>query len=296
MNWDDLRIFLAIAHHGSLTAAGRALRLTQSTMGRRLEALEERMGARLLQRTPGGFRLTDLGEAVLANAERIEEQALQIERTIAGRDVRPEGTVRITAVETLAVELLMPILADFRRSYPGIVLDLITDARSLSLTKREADVALRLARIDQHDLRVRKVAEMAIGVYASADYLARQGMPDFADGARGHYRILPQLELRELPDVVWFDSLSHRADLVLSSNSRYAQRAACQQGLGLTSLPRYLGDPAGLVRLPTPQPPPVREVWLAVHADIVHAARIRALTDFVAAGLKAKAAVLAPPD
>lgn len=296
MDWDDLRVFLAIARHGSLSAAGRSLRVTQSTMGRRLEALEARMGATLLQRTPAGFVLTALGEAVLANVEHIEEQALQVERTIAGRDVRLEGTVRVTAVETLVVELLMPIFAEFRLVYPGIALDLIADTRSLSLPKREADIALRLARIEQHDLRVRKIGDMAVGIYASAGYLERHGTPDFQEGAAGHHRILPGEELRSTPDMAWFGALTAKATLAVSGNSRYALRAACLAGLGLACLARYLGDGSGLVRLAAPRPPPVRELWLAVHADTAHAPRIRALTEFLSVTLKTKSAILAPAD
>jgi len=113
-----LRFFLAVARHRTLSAAGRALHVNQSTMSRRLEALEVRMGARLLQRTPAGYVLTALGDAVLANVERIEDQALQVERTITGRDVRLEGTVRITTVETLAGRAVAPRCSP--RSAPAI--------------------------------------------------------------------------------------------------------------------------------------------------------------------------------
>jgi DNA-binding transcriptional LysR family regulator len=160
---------------------------------------------------------------------------------------------------------------------------------------READVALRMARLTQLDLAVRKVAEVGFGVYASPRYLGAMGAPDFAAGAAGHTVILNQVDLMGFPEMQWFSSLTAQARPALRSNSRFAQAAAAEQGLGIACLARYLGDPADLVRLEAP-PAPVREVWLAVHQDIRHTPRIRAVTDFLAAELRAKAGILRPQD
>src|SRR5882724_10881688 len=219
VDWDDLRHFLAIARHGSLSAAARALKVTQSTMSRRLEAMEQRIGARLLNKTPAGYMLTPAGEAILGNVERIENEALAVERTITGKDVRLEGVVRITAVETFAVLVLMPIFAAFRQLYPGIAIELVVDTRSLSLSKREADIALRMARPTQHDLVARKVGEMAAGIYASPLYLERRGAPDFASGAPGHDVITVEADLAGLPDTEWFAGITRRAIVALRSNN-----------------------------------------------------------------------------
>ena len=148
MQWDDLQTFLAIARQGTLSAAARELGVTQPTMGRRLTAMERRMGARLLQRLPSGFALTALGESVLANAERIEAEALAAERTIVGRDVALEGVVRLTTVETLADRVVAPAMARLQQVHPGIVVELVPDMRTLSLSKREADIALRMTRFE----------------------------------------------------------------------------------------------------------------------------------------------------
>ncbi len=120
LDWDDLRTFLMIARHHTLSGAARALGVQQPTMGRRLEAMEQRAGAKLLLRTPSGFVLTEAGEAVLGNVERIELETLAVQRRIVGRDIRLEGTVRLTVVDTLASEVLTPILAAFRESHPGV--------------------------------------------------------------------------------------------------------------------------------------------------------------------------------
>jgi DNA-binding transcriptional LysR family regulator len=294
LEWDDLRHFLAITRHRTLSGAARALGVQQSTMGRRLDALEERIGARLLQKTPAGFVLTAAGEAILGNVERIENEALTIERAITGQDVRLEGVVRLTTVESLAVEILPPIVAAFHDKYPGIVLDMITDSRSLSLAQREADVALRLVAFTQHDLAIRKVADFASGVYASRAYLDQHGVPDFARGAPDHRTLLRSDDGMSVAEMVWFAGMTAKASVALRSNGYYMLAAAAESGMGIACLPRFLGDAGRLVRLETPTAPPAREVWMGVHNDIRHTPRIRAITDFLAAGLRQQASVLAP--
>lgn len=294
--WDDLQSFLAIARHGTLSAAARTLGVTQSTMGRRLAALEARAGARLLARMPGGFALTPAGEAVLGNVERIEAEALAVERRITGRDIRLEGVVRVTTVEILAVDILTDGFAALQRAHPGIALEIAADARSLSLARREADIAVRLARPTQHDLAVRRVGTLAMAIYASEDYLARHGMPDLAAGAPGHRTILNMPEMMGLPEMTWFAGLTRAAEPAVRHNSRYGQRAAAEAGMGLAVLSRFMGDATRLRRLATPVPHPPREIYMAVHRDIRHTPRIRAVTDCIAAGIKAAADRLAPPD
>jgi len=294
VDWDDLRTFLAIARHGTLSAAARALGVHQPTMGRRLAALEQRAGACLLQKTPRGYILTVAGEAILGNVERIEAEAMAVERQITGRDVRLEGVVRITTVESFAAEIMMPILAVLRQRHPGISVELAAEVRNLNLIRREADVAVRMARLEQADLAVRRIGSLGFGLYASAGYLEARGLPDFARGGEGHAVVLTQSDLMAGPEMVWLTGLLPRAAPALCSNSRYSHRAAALAGLGLACLTRYLGDAVPLVRLVTPVLPPVRELWLAVHADIRHMPRIRAVTEALAAGVKARAEVLAP--
>jgi len=294
MDWDDLQTFQAIARHGSLSAAARALGVRQSTMGRRLAALERRFGHQLLQRTPHGFLPTQAGEAILGHVERIEHETLAIGRTLTGQDSRLAGTIRLTAVETLAVEVLTPLLGTFAARHPGIEVELLADFRSLSLTRREADLAVRLARPTREDLAARKVGDITFGFYAAAIYLERHGMPDFSAGAAGHRIILnPEDLMPATPEVRQLAALAGRAQVALRSASRYAQRAACQAGMGIACLADYLADGAGLVPVAAPVMPAGREIWLAVHADMRHMPRIRALSDHLAEGLGAMAGRLA---
>ncbi len=294
MDWDDLRTFLLVARHGTLSAAARASGVHQPTMGRRLAALERRTGARLLQKTPDGYTPTAAGEAILGNAERIEAEVLAAERRISGRDVRLEGVVRVTSVESIAVEILMPGLAELHQRHPGITVDLVADTRSLSLSRREADVAVRMARLEQNDLVARCIGIVAYGLYAAPTYLVAHGQPDFSTGGEGHTLILSQSDLMGLPEMAWLTTILPRATPALRANTRYVQREAARAGLGLACLARYLGDPAGLVLLEPPTPAPQREMWLAVHSDIRHMPRIRAVTDALAATVRSRSAVLAP--
>lgn len=297
LEWDDLRSFLAIARHGNLSAAARALKVTQTTMGRRLEALHGRSGARLLQRTPTGFVLTSAGELVLGAVERMEAEALAVERAISGEDVRLAGRVRIATVEAFGARILTPILARLQSRHPGIVVELDTDTRSISLSRREADIAVRLAEFQQHDVVVRRAGQMAFGVYATPGYLAARGAPDFAAGAPGHARITLQEDLLTLPEGRWFTALTSSAETVFLANSRDAQLCAAQSGLGLVCLPRYLlDDVAGLDRLRTPEPAPSRGIWVGVHADTRHTARIQAVLEALHEGLREAAPALDPAD
>jgi DNA-binding transcriptional LysR family regulator len=290
-DWDDLRVFLAIARHRTLSAAARAMGVQQPTMGRRLAALECRLGARLLQRTPSGYVLTKEGEAALSHVERIEAEALSVARQIAGADIRLEGSIRMTTVESLAALVLSPVLAEFRRTHPLVELELVAEARSLSLLKREADVALRLARFEQADVVARRVGRMGFGLYAARNYLDCRGLPDWVSGAAGQDIILTEADFLHTPEMAWLRGIAPKAGVSLACNSRFMQLHAAGAGMGLACLSIHsaLSLP-DLVRLDPPQdapPLPKRDLWLGTHADLRHTPRIRAFIDMLTEGLKA---------
>ncbi len=294
LQWDDLRIFLAIARSGTLSKAAVALGVRQTTVGRRLEALEERTGAKLLQKTPSGYILTPAGQAILDHVEKIETDIRSVASVIDGHDTRLEGALRLTTIECLATRVLPPILAEFQRNFPRIQLEVDTDRRNLSLTRREADVVLRPAALSQSEITARKVGKIAFGLFASRDYLRSRGVPDWEDGAVGHSIVLAESDLMTLQEMQWFSALANAADVVLRSNDHHFQLAAVQAGAGIGCLPRYLGDPTNLVRLPPPDPPPERDLWLATRSDLRNIPRIRAFTDFVAQALRQRGHILSP--
>jgi len=289
MDWDDLRTFLAIARHGTLSGAARALGVTQPTMGRRLAAMEKRTGARLLQRFPGHYALTPLGEVVLGNAERIEAEALAAERTITGRDIALEGTVRVTTVDTLADRILTPAIAALQCTHPGIMVELAPDTRHLSLSKREADIAVRVTRFEGHEVFARKIGEMAIGVYASRSYLERWnhvGPPKL---------VMVLDDQMHLPEVKWLCEMYPEATCAIRSNSREVHLSAVRSGIGIAALARFLADDdPDLVRMNRDQPDLVREIWMGVHGDMRHMPRIRAVMDSLTQAIVANKPMLSP--
>ena len=288
MDWDDIRTFLAIARSRTLSGAARSLGVRQSTMSRRLAALEVRAGARLLQKTPAGYELTALGEGVLGNAERMEAEAVNVERTVAGRDMALSGIVRVTTVDTLATMLLPRAIAALRCKHPRIELEILPDSQSLNLARREADIALRLTRFEGHQVIARRIGLCRIGLYASTGYLASNGPPN-ADG-EGHSLITTLDDQQHLPEVRWLETRFPRAVVAVRSNSRDVHLAATREGLGLAQMTEIQAAAAPeLVRLDDEAelPIPPREIWLGVHQDMRQMPRIRAVIDAIEHALRA---------
>ena len=179
-NWDDLRVFLAVARAGSLSGAARTLGVNHSTVFRRIGAFEAALGVRLFERQPGGYLLTPAGEELRDGALRVEEEIANLSRKVAGQDLRLSGTVRVTTIDMLAFGLLPRHLAGFRDAYPGIEVDLVVGNATLNLSRREADVALRVGNAPAETLVGRRVGRLAFAVYGSAGYRARRPEPDLA--------------------------------------------------------------------------------------------------------------------
>lgn len=167
MEWSDLKLFLAIARFGTLGAAARSLGLTQPTMGRRLRALETSLGQTLFQRTTDGFVLTDEGAAVFSGAERIEEEALAVERVLAGGSRQLDGFLRLSSSDWFGAHVLSPVLAEFSQVHPKVEVELLTDSRLLSLSRREADLVFRIQPFTEAEVISRKLIHIEYGVYIS---------------------------------------------------------------------------------------------------------------------------------
>ena len=295
LEWNDIRVFLAIVRHGSLTAAARSLSVTQPTMGRRLDVLHERLGVRLFERTPTGAVITQLGAALVAEAERMEAAALDIERRLAGRNTGLGGLVQVTCVEWFGVHVLAQIIARFSRQHPGIIVQLLPDGRSLNLARHDADIALRFAEFDHDAVVQRQVAEIGYGLYASPAYLEQHGEPDYEAGCPGHALITMPEANAHLADARWLQQVAPEARIAFRTGSRDAQIHTALAGVGLVALPRYLGDGVtGLCRLQPTLSPPIREVWLGYHEDLRDTPRVRAVAAFLAEELKRFGPVLHP--
>jgi len=277
MEWSDLRIFLAIAREGTLGAAARKLGQTQPTMGRRLRALESAVGQTLFQRTPAGFVLTDEGDSVLAHAERIEEEALALERQLAGQGAELQGMLRLSSSDWFGIHVLAPVLAEFGRAHPRVCVELLTDARFYSLARREADIVLRISRFDEADVIARRLLRVSYGLYGAKG--TKRPRPGDGTGMRV---VTMDVAFAEMPDALWLKRILPKAEVAFRSNNRDVQARLCAAGAGLAVLPRPLGDAMpGLVHLDIGEAPPGRDTFLGYHRDLRRLPRLRALIDLL---------------
>ncbi len=271
-DWNDLQSFLAIAETGTLSAAAQRLGVTQPTMGRRLKSMESRLGLRLLEATPDGFVPTAAGEAILADVENARDALTAARRKISGQDLRLEGTVRVTTVEILASEVVIPAVAALCAAHQGITVELLPDNRSLSLSRREADLALRVPRFEGNQLFARKVGAIDHALYVAESRARETGLP-----------IVTVLEDQEhLPQIDWFHRQIADAPIAFRSNDRELQALAVARGIGIGLLPMLVGEKTpGLRRIDTLGRPPSRDIWLGVHRDMRHMPRIRVTIDAI---------------
>lgn len=280
-DWDDLRFFLAVARGGGLSAAARALRCDASTVQRRMLRFEESLGVRVFERRARGYVLTQAGEELLAATERLELELLSISRAMAGRDEEPSGSVRFTTVDAYASFLLRPHLASFHARYPRIDLEVLVGHELRSLTRREADVALRPgASPAEPGVIARRVCTLAVAVYASRDYLAAHGRPHAPSELAAHRLVCGSSALAHVAFAQVLRERAPSARVVLQSDSVLVQVDAVALGFGVAALPCYLADvqPA-LVRLFDPEPELGIPMWLVIHGDLRRSARVRALVD-----------------
>ncbi len=288
-DWNEVRLVLAVQRAGSLTAAALALGIDHSTAFRRLKALEERLGVRLFERLPAGaYQTIEAGARMAAGAERMENEALALDRDISGRDRRLCGRLKVTSSETLAYSRLTTYLAAFRQAHPGIVVELAIDNRVLSLSRREADIVLRPIRPKEGDLWGRKLSRIAWALYANATYLDANGGPlSTASDVDRHALIGWEEPASGIASADWLSQAAPSEAFVYRTNSLVNQLVAAKAGIGLALLPCYLGDgEAGVTRaVPEPVAELSGELWIVTHADLKGTARVRAFFDLVGEGL-----------
>lgn len=291
--WSDYRYFLAVGRAGSLSAAARGLGVDQSTVGRRLAALEAAVGARLFDRTPEGYVLTAAGESVRGDVERLEDGFLAVERRLAGGDARVAGVVRVATTEMFASMFIIPHLAALRSRHPGLSLDLVAGIHPVDLSRREADLAVRLgAPPKQPNLIVRAIGEARFALYAAPSYLARRARPHLRGGLKGHAIVGYGGEMAAVPIARWLDEQGRNAEVAFRANTIAAVHDAVQAGLGLGVLPCGLGD-RDLVRVSSLAG--ASPIWTVVHEDLARTGRVRAVLQFLSDTLRRDARVAHEP-
>jgi len=292
MQWDDLRFFLAVARAGSLSAAALELSVNYTTVSRRLDALQRRLGAKLLRRTPDGLALTPAGESAIALCERMEGTATELERRVAGKDRAPAGLVSVTATETFASRFIIPALGLLRVKHPEIEIELIPDHRRLDLSRRQADLAIRNLKPDDTRLVCRRIGEFDLSLYASDRYLSQHGKPRRGEGLAQHELVVWTYILPVRRSQFMGES-TDGARISFRSNSTSALLRAVAEGFGIGLLPCYLADnEPGLVRLWPEVPCTKQPLWLIHHEDLRRVARIKIVADAIADAFRRQARAL----
>lgn len=281
MNWDDVRIFLAIARHGQILGAARSLGLNHATVARRLTALEQSLGSRLFHRRTVGTELTTDGERVLEAAELMESASL-VARQAAGADSAVEGSVRIGAPDGFGVAFLAPRIGELVERHPGLRVELVPVPRTFSLSRREADIAVTLERPREGRLVARKLTDYRLGLYASRDYLARHGTPLEVSELATH-RLVGYVS-----DLLFTTSLDYTAEFLkgwrsaVSVSSAMGQTEAVRAGAGIGILHGFMArlDDALVPVLPARRL--TRSYWTVVHEDLRTIRRVTLVADFLA--------------
>jgi DNA-binding transcriptional LysR family regulator len=271
MNWDDLRYFLALARAGTVSAAGRELKVKHTTVARRIKALEARLGSRLFDHLADGYALTPAGENLYPHALVMEEQALAVDREVFGLDTQLQGSLKLTASYDVLGRLVIPHLGQFKKAYPGIDLQLLGSSVLADLSARQADIALRLTPKPPDYLIGKKLLPLRHGVYASEQYLKQNSKP-------GHVILWNDDQKR--PD--WMRDHFPKAEVVIRVDDVTNMLASVRSHLGLARIPCYIGENVeDLYRLDLPLTPSTWGVWVLSHVDLRATARVRACREFL---------------
>ncbi len=296
-DWDDLRFFLAVARVGRLTVAARRLGADHATVSRRITALEDALKAKLFERRPQGYALTEHGERLLSKAEAIETQALAVSSEIGGADLALSGTVRIGAPDGFGAMFLAPRTANLAEQYPDLEMQIVAMQRLLSLSKREADIAISLAPPKEGKIVARRLTDYKLGVFATQAYLDQHKPINEPDDLQDHTVIGYIDDLIFTPELDYLDEVSKGMRAKLQSSSLVAQMQAALAGAGVVILPYYVASSdSRLIQILPEKATFTRSYWLIVHADLKDIARIRATMDFLVREVKGARQEFLPDD
>jgi len=267
-NWDDLKYVLAIHRYGGLSAAARMLNVNHSTVSRRIGALEEEMGVRLFDRMPNGLQITSHGEKAIEAAEVIERQCLDLNFKITSKDTELAGPLKISAPQMIIQFALLDIIADFKRAYPQIDLNIIATSDMVNLHRREADISIRAILEPQDTLWGQQIVTQNCAFYGQKDYLKNRPKPDGLDCL----------------NFMWWGDQPANNILQAYPSSRVITKfddmvtvyAAVQAGLGVARMPCFMGDThPDLIRVPHIPPVPYHDLWILTHPDLKDVPRIQ---------------------
>ena len=279
LSWDDVQVFLGVVQQGSIAGAARALGVNHSTVLRRIGSLEDTLATRLFDRLPSGYALTSSGNDFADRLAGMVEQMEAAHRHLMGLDVEVKGIIRLTSTDTLVQGVLMPLLARFRAAYPGVQVQVVMNNTLLSLTKREADVAVRGSNRPPENLVGRRVGDIQTALYASRAYLKEVGRRTNLDE---YAWVAPDEGLSHLEQAKWLSKHVDPTRIALRVDSLVGMVDAVHSGVGVGLLLCPLADARPeLVQLAPPDPQLNTRIWILTHPDLKQVARIRAFTQFL---------------
>ncbi|MGJ7493134.1 LysR family transcriptional regulator [Variovorax sp. ZT4R33] len=274
-DWEDLRHFIAVGRAGTLSGAARELKVDHATVSRRLNSLERDLQVRLVERLPRACRLTDAGAHVFTLAQVLQDDAFAIERAVRASQSPLAGKVSLSVPPVLVASFLAQHLAEFRQRFAAIQLSVSGQAQQVSLSRREADIAVRLVRPKEPDSVVRKLGTMAFALYASRSYeaLSHPELWEF---------IAYDARFEDMPQQKWLRSVAGKRLIACELGDINSHHAAVRAGAGVGGLPCFIGDAdERLVRVSDDEPSFGRDIWLVVHRDLKSAGPVRAAMDFL---------------
>ncbi|MDH5409438.1 MAG: LysR family transcriptional regulator [Gammaproteobacteria bacterium] len=283
MDWDDLRIVLAICREGSLAGAARVLGTSHSTVFRQINNIEERFASRFFTRTPQGYAMTEAGELVMRMASNIEEEMIELQRELQGKNLQLQGNVRLTTPEGVSNYLLMPHLASFYSKHPDINVELLPSSVIFQIARGEADLAIRVADSPPQNCIAKEICEFRMGLYVHDAYLQTSGVKEVWE----YDYLLCHFYLPSLAKHVWKNKPTPR--IKFSTDSVTALAKAAKEGLGVAALPCLIGEQEPtLTRIDSPGIEFFKsKLWILTHGDLRQTARIRALMSHLYDGLSA---------
>jgi DNA-binding transcriptional LysR family regulator len=279
-NWDDYRVFIALAEAGSLLQAGKNLGIQHSTVLRRINALEERLSVRLFERLKTGYVLTVSGEKMLETVQHLKDEIYHAERVVLGEDVKLSGTIKISTTDTIGYFWLPKKVTAFKEQYPDITLDIDITTRHTNLTKREADIAIPAINRQPDYMIGRELEPLTFKLYAHLGYEASDIQPE---DYRQHEFLLLNDQLAGLPTNIFIRKHIDDQQIVTTADKLTGLYHFCRNGLGIAALPTYVGDPDPNLKCVGELPSSIQtnKIWILTHPDLKNTARIKAFMEFM---------------
>lgn len=287
--WDDLQFFLAVARSGQLSSAARNLRTSHATVSRRIDRLEFSLKVKLFERNPRGYVLTPVGHRFVETAEKVEHEAARLQEELSGGDLVQRGVVRMSAPEGFSNFFFAPTLANLAKQHPAITLELVTIQQIMSLSRKEADLAVVLDPPKAGPYHFEHLTFYQLQIYASKDYLKRNSAPQMPDDLLNHAFIGYIQDMIFAPGLDYLGDIHPRIRPGFQSSSIFSQLTATRNGLGLCVLPLFIAQQYPELRPVLPDVVLKRDYWIVCHRDMLQVPRIRSIMDFLRLSVKENA-------